>query len=251
MTNNKHFNLYSRYYNLLYKDKDYARESEYVFNKIKKYTPEISNLLEIGTGTGIHASLLKDKGIEVTGIEVSEEMAQQARSRGVECFINDCSDFKLNKKFDAAISLFHVISYITENDKLIKAFNNIYDHLNPGGVFLFDVWYSPAVHNLKLETRVKRIKDNDISITRLAEPLMHYNRNVADVNYEIIIEEKNPGKITKIKEIHPMRYFSIPEIELLSEMCGFYILETEEWLSGKEPSENTWGICFILKKRLK
>ena len=246
---NKHFNLYSGYYNLLYKDKDYKAESDYVFGKLIRYRPNLNQILELGTGTGIHADLLQKKGLEVTGIEVSKEMAKQAREKGIECFVKDCSEFRLDKKFDAVISLFHVISYVTENDKLIKTFQNVHKHLKPSGIFLFDVWYAPAVYNLKPETRIKRIENEELKITRLAEPIFHCNKNIVDVNYEVIIEEKHSGKITRIHETHPMRHFSFPEIQLLASMFGFEILESEEWMTGKEPSENTWGVCFILKRK--
>jgi len=247
--NKKHFDLYSRYYNLIYKDKDYAGEAEYVFKKLKNCHSGIKNILEIGMGTGKHADLLIKKGLQVTGIELSEEMAFQIREKGIECYVNDSSVFKLDKKFDAAISLFHVISYITENDKIIKTFQNVYDHLNSNGVFLFDVWYAPAVYHLKPETRIKRIENEAIKVTRLAEPVMQYNRNIVDVNYELIIEEKQNEKIIRINETHPMRYFSMPEIQLFASFTGFKVLESEEWMTGKEPSESTWGVCFILKKK--
>ncbi len=246
--NDTQFNLYSLYYNLLYKDKDYKIEVDYILEKLKIYQ-NFNQILEIGMGTGTHANLLQKKGLHVTGIEKSEGMAKQARAKGIECYVKDCSDFNLGKKFDVVISLFHVISYVTENDNLTKTFQNVYNHLKPGGIFLFDVWYSPAVYNLKPETRIKRIEDKELNITRIAEPVLHFNKNIVDVNYEVIIEEKQYGKITRITETHPMRHFSLPEIKLLSSFTGFEIVETEEWMTGKEPSENTWGVCFILRKK--
>jgi len=244
----KNFDLYSQYYNLLYQDKDYKGEAEYVYGKLKSYSPNLNQILELGSGTGIHANLLQKKGLYVIGIELSEEMAQQAREKGIECHVNDCSEFSLDKKFDAVISLFHVISYVTENNNLVKTFQKVYEHLNPGGFFLFDLWYSPAIYNLKPETRIKRIENDELKVIRLAEPVMHYNSNLVDVNYDVIIEEKQSGKITRINETHPMRHFSLPEIQLLASFTGFKVIETEEWMTGKQPSENTWGVCFILKK---
>ncbi len=246
---NRHFDIYSRYYNLLYQDKNYQGEAEYVYDKLKNYIPNLQLILELGTGTGNHAALLQKKGLQVTGIELSDEMAKLAKEKGIECYVNDCSEFSLDKKYDAVISLFHVISYITENDKIIKTFQNVYSHLQPGGIFLFDVWYLPAVYNFKPETRIKRIENEELKITRLAEPVIHYKKNVVDVNYEVIIEEKQNGKITRINETHPMRYFSLPEIQLLASSTGFEIIETEEWMTGKEPTEKTWGVCFILRRK--
>ena len=56
---------YARYYDLLYRDKDYAAEAEYVAGLIRKFHPSARSILELGSGTGIHASLLTEKGFTV------------------------------------------------------------------------------------------------------------------------------------------------------------------------------------------
>jgi len=247
---NKNFGLYSLYYDLFYKDKDYLGEADYVFKKLKRYLPFVQDVLELGIGTGNHAELLMKKGLNIVGIELSELMASQARKKGIHCYVKDCSEFSLGRKFDAVISLFHVISYINENEKLIKTFRNVNQHLNVGGIFLFDVWYSPAVYHLKPEIRIRRIQNDKLRITRLAEPKMLYNSNVVEVNYEIIIENKQDGSTTYFNEIHSMRHFSLPEISILASFCGFEIIETEGWMTNEIPSEKTWGVLFILRKKV-
>ena len=51
----KVFDGYSRYYDLLYKDKNYKSESEYISSLIKTHSPNAKKVLELGSGTGIHA----------------------------------------------------------------------------------------------------------------------------------------------------------------------------------------------------
>ncbi|MDP3028836.1 MAG: class I SAM-dependent methyltransferase [Deltaproteobacteria bacterium] len=74
------FSNYARYYDLLYRDKDYAAEAEYVAGLIRKFHPSAESILELGSGTGKHALLLARKGFEVHGVELSEEMINIARS---------------------------------------------------------------------------------------------------------------------------------------------------------------------------
>jgi len=74
------FNKYSRYYNLLYRDKDYAGEADYVHELIRKYSPDAKSLLDLGCGTGRHAFPLAKKGYSVTGVDISEEMLAVASS---------------------------------------------------------------------------------------------------------------------------------------------------------------------------
>jgi hypothetical protein len=140
------------------------------------------------------------------------------------------------------------VSYLTTNEMVISCFNSTNKHLEKGGLFLFDVWYSPAVYHQQPETRIKRLFSDNISITRLAEPLIHYNENVVDVNYEVIVKDNATGMTDVFTELHPMRHFGWPEIELLAMLSGYKLLHAEEFGTGKHPGRDTWGVCFILQK---
>jgi SAM-dependent methyltransferase len=245
------FKNYSEYYDLLYSDKDYKKEVEYIINKIKKNRYSTSNILELGCGSGSHAEFFCDKGYLVTGIERSEEMLEVATSKNIKNFnfvLNDIKSFELNKKFDVAISLFHVISYLTDNKDLISCFSHVNKHLNDDGIFIFDLWYSPAVYFQKPTTKIKRMHNQSISVRRIAESEMLTLQNIVNVKFEILINNLNYEKTEILQEIHPMRHFSYPEMDLLAKHTGFEIIEVEEFLSGEVPSDKTWGVCFTLKK---
>lgn len=246
------FSTYSRYYDLLYKDKNYKAESDYIYSLINTLSPDTKTIIELGCGSGSHAQFLCKQNVTVTGIERSTEMVDIALQKNIAGFtpiVGDISTFILNQQFDAAISLFHVISYLTHNDDLIKCFKNVHQHLNTNGIFIFDVWYSPAVYVQKPETRIKRMEDDLIKVTRIAESTMHTDTNVVDVNFEVHIQDKQTGKSEMLQETHPMRHFSIPEIELLAKHTGFTILRQEEFLTGNKPSDQTWGVCFVFQKQ--
>lgn len=248
---NTNFQDYSKYYDLLYKDKDYKRESDYVLRKLKENKPNVHSVLELGCGSGNHAQYLCNKGVEVTGVERSAEMIKEAVKKNVTGFTpsqGDISTYNLGQKFDAAISLFHVISYLNHNDDLIACFKNTHNHLNAGGIFLFDIWYTPAVLTQRPETRVRKLEDENVKITRIAKSSMHHENNVVNVNFEVFIENKLTNTFSTLEETHPMRHFSDNEIDLLAKLTGFKILEREEFLSSQPASEKTWGVCFILQK---
>jgi SAM-dependent methyltransferase len=248
MTN---FQQYSKYYDLLYKDKNYKGESEYVIEKIKQFAPKAKQILELGSGSGSHAYYFCEAGFEVNGIEKSPEMITVAKTKNIIGFtpvLGDVSFFELPKQFDVTLSLFHVVSYLTQNESIIKCFKTTYKHLNPDGIFMFDVWYSPAVYHQKPETRIKRLENDEIEIVRLAESKIESERNVVEVNFEVIIKDKVTLTVENIKEKHVMRHFSIPEIKILAAFTGFEVIMVEEFLTKNNPSENTWGVCFILKK---
>jgi SAM-dependent methyltransferase len=260
------FTDYARYYDLLYRDKDYAAEAEYIAELIRKFHPATRSILELGSGTGIHAGLLAKQGYEVTGIDISPDMINIA-SNNVGAPPNpallkpdaspltphpiflegDIRSIRLSRTFDAVIALFHVISYQTTNKDVTAAFETARQHLKPGGIFIFDVWYGPAVLTERPEVRIKRMADEKIEVTRLAEPVLHPNENRVDVHYHVLVRDLASQAVTELKETHAMRYFFKPEIDIIADQTGFEILHAEEWMTGNPSGQNTWGVCFILK----
>jgi len=246
------FSAYSRYYDLLYRDKDYSGEAHYVHELLGRYGVSTGNLLEFGSGTGIHGRLLAERGFHVYGIERSADMVARAEgSEKFSCEQGDICTVQLDRHFDAVLSLFHVISYQISNKDVLAVFSRAAEHLTDGGLFVFDFWYSPAVSAQRPEVRVKRMADDSVEITRIAEPRLFPNENRVDVHYTIYVRELASGAIEVMEETHPMRHFSLPEIDLLCEMTGFKRVGTEEFLSGKPVGEDTWGACVILRKRAK
>lgn len=246
---NEMFCAYSRYYDLLYHDKDYAGEAVYINDLLKKHDIINGDILEFGSGTGKHGRILASQGHQIHGIELSSEMVANADLvPGFTCQQGDISCTTMCKKYDAVISLFHVMSYQTSNDRLNAVFANAALHLNSNGLFIFDFWYSPAVYTQKPVVRVKRIADTDVDITRIAEPVNYFNENRVDVNYTIYVRESASGLIQSFQETHPMRHFSLPEIDIIAAQHGFKRVDAEEFLTKETPNEATWGVCVILKK---
>jgi SAM-dependent methyltransferase len=249
---------YARYYDLLYRDKDYVAEAEYVSGLIRKYHPASRSILELGSGTGIHASLLVEKGFTVHGIERSHEMLARSRSltenisagHGRLSFAHgDIREIRLKVSFDTVISLFHVISYQTTNEDVTAAFETASQHLNKGGIFIFDVWYGPTVLAERPAVRIKRMADEQIEITRLTEPILYPNENRVEVNYHVFVRDRANQIVSELKEKHIMRYFFKPEIERTANQAGLYCLHVEEWLTSKTPGQSTFSVCFIAKKK--
>lgn len=248
-TPSSNFNSYSVYYDLLYRDKDYEAEVDYVTNVLHRFGIKGKELLEFGSGTGKHGRLFAQRGYQVTGIELSPEMVAKSETiPGFSCQQGDICSLKLGHTFDVVLSLFHVLSYQTTNASVQAVFASATEHLETGGLFVFDVWYSPAVYFQKPEVRIKRISDEAIEITRIAEPILFPNENRVDVNYTIFVRDLASGSIETFTETHPMRHFSLPELDLIAQISGFELVGVEGFLTGERVSEETWGVCFILKK---
>ncbi|HTD40654.1 MAG TPA: class I SAM-dependent methyltransferase [Mucilaginibacter sp.] len=248
------FGLYAQYYDLLYKDKDYVSEAGYVHELIRGYHPSADKLLNLGCGTGKHDYALARLGYTITGVDLSEEMANQAInnipadiSSRLNFLTGDIRTLKLNTSFDAVISLFHVISYQVTNKDLHETIVTAHNYLEPGGLFIFDCWYGPGVMTDPPVVRIKRMSNDTINVTRLAEPVLHSFENTVDVNYTILINQVNSNEVTEIKETHKMRYLFATEIDLLIEH-KFKVLGVNDWLTHKKPGLDSWNAVFILQK---
>ena len=251
------FEKYAKYYDLLYQDKDYKEESNYISSLIKKHHPETKKILEFGSGSGIHGRFLAGMGYQVSGIERSQQMIDlgskktdlNGKTSNFNCIQGDCTNTFIGNDFDAVISLFHVLSYQTSNESITAMLNNAHKQLKPGGIFIFDYWYSPAVWNYRPTLRVKKVENSELKITRIAEPECWEKNNRVDIKYLTFIEDLSSGKISKIEETHEIRAFDLDEISQFSSSIGFEIIHSEEWMTQESPSTKTWGVCSILLKK--
>jgi SAM-dependent methyltransferase len=245
--------VYSKYYNLLYKDKNYYEEYVYIREILKRHGGASGkDILDIGCGTGKHLKFFKDDGFTVTGVDLSKNMIDEAKiylAQDKNLLCCRASEFKFVKKFNTIISLFHVMSYQTDTNELEKVLISISNHLNDSGLFVFDFWSGPAVLLDPPVVRIKRLEDQNVKITRIAEPVMRYNENIVDVNYELFIENKKSNSLSKLTETHNMRYLFLSEIKHLSEKVKLSLLGAYGWLTFSPLSEKTWYGLVVLKKQ--
>lgn len=252
------FGTYAHYYDLLYKDKDYTAEARFIIDLLKTHAPGARRLLEMGCGTGGHAGLLAAEGYALHGVDLSEDMLARARAqaetlpeemrRRLSFSQGNARTCRIGESFDAVLSLFHVVSYQSTNDDLRAMFENVALHLNPGGVFIFDYWYGPAVLTDRPAVRVKRMESAEIQVTRLAEPVMDPTHNCVDVNYQVLIRDKASQAVEETRETHRMRYLFSTEIDMLARAAGLSVVHSMEWLTGRSPGFDTWGVCSVLTR---
>lgn len=251
------FGNYARYYDLLYRDKNYLEETLFIHHLLQTYAPEAVSILELGCGTGAHAVHLAEKGYSIYGVDMSEQMLAKSRDRAttlpsdiaarLQFSQGDIRDFRISQQFDVVISLFHVMSYQATNQDLLNAFKTAKAHLKEGGLFIFDCWYGPAVLSEQPATRIKRLEDTEISVTRLAEPVLHSGRNTVDVHYQVFVRDKQTDVVEELQEVHSMRYLFHPEIELFLELAGLKLIHSGEWMTDSSAGLDTWSVHFLAK----
>ncbi len=245
------FELTSRVYDLLYREKDYAGEVTYLLGLLAQHHGAVKAVLDLGCGTGRHAAHLLERGLEVTGVELSQQMAERAREvPRLDVIEGDVRDVRLGRRFDAVVALFHVVSYQTTIDDLARTFLTAAEHLDPGGLFVFDVWSTPAVLTQRPEIRTRSFLSEDLEVVRTAHPVERTHESVVEVKYSLLVTDRGTGQDREIRETHVMRHLTSGEVELLARLTGFFVARAEEYLTGAEPSELSWGVCYVLRREV-
>lgn len=248
------FDAYATYYDLLYRDKDYAGEARYVQELLTRQGLRSGSLLELGCGTGGHAQQLAELGYRVHGIDASAAMVERARRRVtppqhrmLHFQAGDARSIRLETAFDAVIALFHVASYQASNEDLAAMFTTAATHLRTGGLLLFDFWYGPAVLTTLPEVRVRRIDGERHSILRIAEPVLDANCNCVDVHYTVLVQERANNEARQFAETHRMRYLFLPELDLMLRSAGLRLLQAERWMGGSIGTSSWQGLVVAAK----
>lgn len=248
------FKDYGKYYDILYQDKDYEKECDFIEEIFKRYSQKpIETILDVGCGTGGHAIPLAKRGYRVSGFDASEIMIQRAKEKSkseglkIEFEVADICDFNMNRKFDACICMFAVINYLTRNDQIQHALTNIRRHLNPNGLFIFDSWNGLAVLRILPEVRVKIMEGGGKKVIRFVHPELDSFHHICKDHYQLIVIQEN-NIIEEVKETHVIRYFFPQEIIHYLEEAGFEVLKICPFLDLEgEVDENVWNMTVIAK----
>jgi SAM-dependent methyltransferase len=248
---------YARYYNLLYRDKDYGGETAFVLDMMRQQGCVPRTLLDLGCGTARHAIEMTRRGVQVTGVDISETMLamgqESVRSLDPadfpvllpELYQADARSVRLNKTFDAVVSLFHVMSYQNTEEDALAVMETARNHLNPGGLLLFDFWHGPGVQRDLPERRERVLENEETHIHRLALPEHRSNDHLVIVNYFVTLS-KPDGSSSCLRESHSMRYWFLPELRLLANEAGFAVVQEGGWMSASLPGFldwNAWSLC--------
>jgi SAM-dependent methyltransferase len=132
---------FARFYDVVYAHLRTV-DLDYFLRKIRSTKGPV---LEIGVGTGRFFIEALQNGADIYGVDLSESMLRQLRNKLDQkhhhrVFHQDARSLQLGKKFDLIVAPFRMFSHLLEPDDQLQALNSIFDHLNPGGEFIFDLF---------------------------------------------------------------------------------------------------------------
>lgn len=100
--------------------------------------------LEFAIGTGRVAVPLAERGVDVTGIELSEPMIEQLRTKvdeaTIEVLVGDMATTRAPGEYSLVYLVFNTISNLLTQAEQVACFRNAARHLSPGGRFVIELW---------------------------------------------------------------------------------------------------------------
>lgn len=132
-------------YDRLTNDVDYRQTVEFYKQILARENCYPRTAVDLACGTGSVALLLAQEGLEVTGVDLSEEMLTVACQKALEqdnrpMFIcQSLQELNLPRGVDLAVCALDSLDYILDPEDCKEAIARAYKVLNPGGIFIFDV----------------------------------------------------------------------------------------------------------------
>ena len=132
-------------YDRLTNDINYADTVEFYRQILDREHIQVRTAVDLACGTGSVALLLAQEGLQVIGVDMSEEMLCVAQQKAMELenppmFVcQRLEKLQLARGVDLAVCALDSMNYITDPELCRQAIGRIYRVLNPGGCFIFDV----------------------------------------------------------------------------------------------------------------
>ena len=107
--------------------------------KENNITPKTA--LDLACGTGVLCEILREQGMEVSGMDFSSGMIEIARSRCPEIpyDVADMITYRPDRKFDLVTCTGDAVNHIPALSDVESIFRNVYGYLSEGGYFIFDL----------------------------------------------------------------------------------------------------------------
>ncbi len=173
---------WAEYYDTVYKE-----SFGFFYGDLTKATLEVirvcleppARIVDFGAGTGRLSIPLAELGYDVEAVDPCRPMLEQLKSKtgGEEINIVNClmQDFQSEKKFDMALCVFTVLTYILDDKSLKRSIQSAASALKPEGLLLIDI---PSRYLFQSYSRKTQKIDRIVSIMPEDEVLYSYEESI-------------------------------------------------------------------------
>ncbi|MBX7548056.1 class I SAM-dependent methyltransferase [Streptomyces sp. NPDC004232] len=172
--------------------------------------------LEFAIGTGRVAVPLAERGVPVTGIELSEPMVEQLRTKADEAsipvVIGDMATTAAPGTYRLVYLVYNTISNLLTQAAQVECFRNAARHLGPGGRFVIELWVP----------ELRSLPPGAAATVWHSEP-GYLGLDTYDVLDQRVVSHHFHFDDTERAELHrsPHRYIWPAELDLMAQLAGF------------------------------
>ena len=215
---------FARFYDTIYHQMRDSVDNEYFQDEIRLTGGKV---LEIGVGTGRLFMNSLNRGADIYGLDLSESMLKVLYNKlpaeqHYRISQQNIIDFSFDFKFDLIIAPFRVIMHLINKEDQLKALNNIFDHLNNNGRFIFDTFIpdlSQLIKGIDNQTDFEGEYEHGRKVKRVVSTSPDLVNQIIQVSFHLEWEENN--EICSDDWTLPLRFFFRYELEHLVERSKF------------------------------
>ncbi|MCC8160363.1 MAG: class I SAM-dependent methyltransferase [Oscillospiraceae bacterium] len=235
------------YDSLMHRDIDYEKWADYIENIFTLYGVNPSLVCDLACGTGNITIPLARRGYDMTGVDISEDMLNIARSKseGLDIlFLNQSmNDLDLYGTMGAFLCMIDGLNYILPPKSLLKLFTRIKTcFIDDGGLFIFDI---STEYKLKNIIGSNTFVHCDKNIFYTWQNRYIEKRKLSDMFLTFFV--KQGKKYARFEERHLQRAHSVGELTFLLKKAGFTSVDTFDELSFAAPNQNSERIVFVCR----
>ena len=174
---------------------------------IEPYLKPNDKILDLACGTGTLITMLKMKGYDAEGLDLSESILEIAKEKmkvnhlNFNLYHEDMTNFKIDKKYDMITCFFDSINFLNDKKKIKLLFSNVKSHLNEKGYFICDI-FSKAL----LEEYANNDLDEDYVTFRLKWTTKKTNPTTIKHTIKIIEDDE------EIVETYNEYYYDVKDL---------------------------------------
>jgi SAM-dependent methyltransferase len=248
---NEYPGFFARFYDLIYSKVETGIDESLYYKRISQTKGKI---LEAGVGTGkLFVKALKD-GADIYGVDISPAMIDVLRKKLDDkdqgrVIVKDITDMNLDVKFDLVISPFRVFAHLLEVEDQLKALNCIYKHLNPGGIFIFDVFVPDLkilLEGTEATVDFEGADESGIKVVRIASVSSDLIKQLSKIDMRIEWKEKEEIKSEEWNV--QMRYFFRYELENLIGRSRLELIDIYGDSEGQPLTNDSKNFIVVCKK---
>lgn len=220
----------------------YRQWIDYVERIWKRYHCQPHRVLDLACGTGNTTLELARRGYEVVGVDYSAAMLREARRKAPEIvfYEQDARQLSLPGRFDACVCLFDSLNYILEWEGLVAAMAGVARHLEPGGLFVFDL---NAIRALEEGMFTQAGHGRDASVAYVWQSHYFPESRLCRVDMRFLVHEAVGSR--QFTETHWQRGYTIEEVTRALSEAGLRPLAVYDAFTFDLPTPRSDRLYFV------